>query len=100
MTDDELKVAIAAIKPKTNYTAIVTVAIAVAGFVWGITQYVGDIPKRPEFKAVTDDVTRIRIEMPVVNGKIQRVEESQARVEKAIERVEEKLSDDLPRRRR
>lgn len=100
MTDDELKVAIAAIKPKAPWATLVTVAIAVAGFVWGITQYVGDIPKRPEFKAVTDDVTRIRIELPTMNGKIERVEQSQARVEKAIERVEEKLNDDMPRRRR
>lgn len=98
MTDDELKAAISAIKPKVNWVAIIAGACAIAGSVWGATQYIGDIPKRPEFKAVTDDVMRIRIELPVMNAKLERNDQSQQRMEKAIERIEGKLDERKGRR--
>jgi hypothetical protein len=98
VTDDEIKAVIAELKPRTNWIGFITGAFAIASGIWAATQYFGDIPKRPEFKAVTDDVVRIRIELPVMNAKIERMEQSQARVEQVLERVDDKLADRKGRR--
>ncbi len=65
MTDAELK---SYLKPKTHWGAIVTTALAVAAAVWGATQYLGDIPKRPEFNEVRVDSTHMRLDLETVKG--------------------------------
>lgn len=70
MTDDELK---AYLKPRSHWGAIVTTAIAIGTTVWGITQYLGDIPKRPEFNEVRSDGTHMRLDMEVLKGDVKAV---------------------------
>lgn len=95
MTDDEIK---AFLKPRTHWGALITTALAVAGAVWGATQYLGDLAKRSEVSAIRDEAIRLRLDMATMSGRTERVELSQQRTEKAIERIEGKLDD--PKRRR
>ena len=97
--DDDLKIAIQQLRPRTNWAAIIATAVAVAGAVWTGTQYIGNTVKRDEIKPVTDDIMRIRLELPSMNGRIERVEQSQGRIEKTIDRVEGKIDDGNRKRR-
>ena len=99
-SDDDLKIAIQQLKPKTNWLAIIASSAAVAGAVWTATQYLGNTVKREELAPVKEDITRIRIELPTVSGRVERVEMSQQRVEKTIDRIEEKLDERKDRRGR
>ena len=67
--------------------------------IWTGTQYIGNTVKRDEIKPVTDDIMRIRLELPSMNGRIERVEQSQVRMEKTIDRVEGKIDDGNRKRR-
>jgi len=98
LSDEDLKIAIRELKPRTNWGAIITTALAVAGAVWAATQYLGSTVKREELKPLQDDSFRVRIDITTINGRVERMEQSQQRVEKAVERVEGKL-DDRPGRR-
>jgi hypothetical protein len=95
VTDDELR---HFLKPKTHWGAIITVAIAVGGTVWGITQYLGDIPKRPEFHEVSNDVTRLRLDQEVMKGDVKAIN---IRLEEGFKSMNQKLdSTNDPKRRR
>lgn len=86
MTDDVAK-------KHPNWLAIITGLAGIAGIAWGVAQWAATTPTRKEFNDVRDDMIRVRIELPITNAKIERVEQSQQRVEKAIERVEGKLDE-------
>jgi hypothetical protein len=86
------------IRPKTNWLAIITGLAGVAGIAWGIAQWAATTPTRKEFNDVRDDMIRVRIELPAVNSKIERVEQSQLRIEHAVQRIESKQ--DVAARRR
>jgi hypothetical protein len=92
VTDDEIR---RMLKPKTHWGAIVTTAIAVAGAVWGVTQYLGDIPKRPEFQEVRTDVTRLRLDQETMKGDVKAIN---VRLEEGFKSMGQKL--DEPKRRR
>lgn len=94
MTDDELK---SYLKPKTHWGAIVTTAIAVAGAVWGVTQYLGDIPKRPEFNEVRTDVTKLRLDQEVMKGDVKAIN---VRIEEGFRAVNTKLDSQNDNKRR
>lgn len=70
MTDAELQ---KYLKPRTHYGAMVTVALAVAGAVWGVTQYLGDIPKRPEFNETAKNVTQLRLDQETMKGDVKAI---------------------------
>jgi hypothetical protein len=88
------------LKPRHDWKAIVGVLISAAVLAWGIAKWAATTPTRDEFNLQRDDMVRVRIELPVMSGKIQRVEESQARVEKAVETIGEKLDERRERRGR
>ena len=95
MTDEQIR---DLIKPRTHWGAILGTAIAVASAVWAATSWLQNRADKSAVDRVNDDLIRVRIELPTMNGKIERVEQSQNRMEKALERVEAKL--ETPRRRR
>jgi hypothetical protein len=87
------------LRPKgVNWLAVITSLAGVAGIAWGIAQWAATTPTRKEFNDVRDDMIRVRIELPTINAKVERVEQSQARIEKATERIEAK-QDAAARRR-
>lgn len=92
MTDEELR---RFLKPRTHWGAIITTAIAVAGAVWGATQYLGDIPKRPEFQEVRKDVTSLRLDQETMKGDVKAIN---VRLEEGFKSINQKL-DDAKRRR-
>ena len=95
MTDDDLK---RYLKPKTHWGAIVTTAIAVGTTIWGITQYLGDIPKRPEFNEVSTNVTRLRLDQETVKGDVKAIN---VRLEEGFKSLNQKFdSQNDPKRRR
>lgn len=90
MTDDEIK---SFLKPRTHWGAVITTALAVAASVWGATQYLSDLAKRSEVGAIREEQIRMRLDMSTMSGRTERVELSQQRTEKAIERIEGKLDE-------
>lgn len=94
MTEDELRTYL---KPKSHWGAIVTTAIAVAGAVWGVTQYLGDIPKRPEFDEVRRDVTHLRLDSETTKGDIKAIN---VRLEEGFKAMGAKLDSNDQKRRR
>ena len=90
MTDD--------LRKDHPFLKYLSAALAAGGAVWGITQWLGSRADQGGVEKVKDEQVRIRIEQTVMNGKVERVEQSQQRLEKAVERVESKL-DDRKRRR-
>ena len=77
-------------KKPVNWLAVIASLGGVAGIAWGIAQWAATTPTRKEFNDVRDDMIRVRIELPVLSGKVERVEQSQVRLEKAAERIEAK----------
>ncbi len=86
------------LRPKSHLGAILATAISVAGAAWGASSWLQGRADKPAVERVSDEQVRMRIDQTVMTGKIERVEQSQQRLEKAVERVELKL--DPPRRRR
>jgi hypothetical protein len=87
------------LRPKSNLLAIIGCLAGVAGIAWGIARWAATTPTREEFNASRDEIVRVRLELPVMNARIERVDQSQQRVEKAIERIENK-QDEASRKRR
>jgi hypothetical protein len=85
-------------KKHPNWLAIITSLAGAVGVAWAIAQWAATTPTGKEFNDVRDDMIRVRIELPIVTGKMERVEQSQSRVEKAVERIESK-QDEATRRR-
>lgn len=94
MTDDEIK---RFLRPRTHWGAIVTTAIAVAGAVWGVTQYLGDIPKRPEFNETAKNVTQLRLDQETVKGDIKAIN---VRLDEGFKSLGAKLDANDSKRRR
>jgi hypothetical protein len=65
VTDDELR---KYLKPKTHWGAVVTVAISVAGAVWGGTEYLHSRASEDETKSLQSDVFKVRLDMETVKG--------------------------------
>ena len=86
-------------KRHPNWIAIIGSLAGAVGVAWAIAQWAATTPTRKEFNDVRDDMIRVRIELPIVTGKMERVEQSQSRVEKAVERIESK-QDEATRVRR
>jgi hypothetical protein len=86
------------IKKHPNWWGIVASLGGVLGVGWAIMQWAATTPTRKEFNDVRDDMIRVRIELPIVTGKIERMEQSQSRIEKTAERIEAK-QDEATRRR-
>jgi len=95
VTDEQIR---DLLKPRSHLGAILGTVITVAGAVWAGTTWLQSRADKTTVDRVNDDLIRVRIELPTMNGKIERVEQSQNRMEKALERVEAKLEN--PRRRR
>lgn len=93
MTDEDLK---NYLKPRTHYGAIVTTALAVAGAVWGVTQYLGDIPKRPEFNETAKNVTQLRLDQETMKGDVRAIN---IRLDEGFKSINQKLDDSNKRRR-
>ena len=87
------------LRPPINWLAIIGGLAGAAGLVWGIARWAATTPTREEFNASRDELVRVRLELPVINAKIERVDQSQQRVEKAIERIEVKQDEATKRRR-
>lgn len=100
MTDDEAQKIAAYLKPKEHtFLKWAGAVLAAAGVAWGVAKWAATTPTREEFNQQRDEWVRVRIELPTMNAKIERVEQSQQRQEKAGERIEAKL-DELARKRR
>ena len=76
------------VKRHPNWIAIIGSLAGAIGVAWAVAQWAATTPTRKEFNDVRDDMIRVRIELPIVTGKIERVEQSQNRLEKAAERIE------------
>ncbi len=87
------------IRPRPNWLAIIASLGGVAGICWGIAQWAATTPTRKEFNDVRDDMIRVRIELPTMGAKLERVEQGQNRIEKAVERIEAKQGQEQTRRR-
>lgn len=94
MTDDDIK---RYLKPRTHWGAIVTTALAVAGAVWGATQYLGDIPKRPEFNETAKNVTQLRLDQETMKGDVKAIN---VRLDEGFKALGAKLDANDSRRRR
>jgi len=77
-------------KKHVNWLAIIGGLVGILGTGWAVAQWAATTPTRKEFNDVRDDMIRVRIELPVLSGKVERVEQSQVRLEKAAERIEAK----------
>lgn len=90
MTDEQIR---ELLKPRHDWKAILGVVVGSAGIAWGIAKWAATTPSREEYNQTRDDIVRVRIELPTMTAKIQRVEESQSRIEKAVEQVSNKLDE-------
>jgi hypothetical protein len=70
MTDEELK---RFLKPKTHWGAVVTVAIAVAGAVWGGTEYLHSRASSDDTKALQSDVFKVRLDQETLKGDVKAI---------------------------
>ena len=90
MTDDEIHLLL---KPKHNWTAILGALAGAAGIAWGVARWAATTPTRDEFNQTRDSIVQIRIELPTINAKLERAEQSQQRIEKAVEQMSGKLDE-------
>lgn len=67
MTEGDLK------KPKSHWGAVVTVAIAVAGAVWGGTEYLHSRASNEDTKALQTDVFKVRLDQETAKGDIKAI---------------------------
>jgi len=77
---------------------LIATAIAAGSAVWGATTFLQSRADKGSVDKVSDEQVRIRIDQTVMSGKMERVEQSQERLERAVEKIGSKL--DEPRRRR
>jgi hypothetical protein len=88
------------VKPKgPNWLAIIGGIAGILGTGWAVAQWAATTPTRKEFNDVRDDMIRVRIELPTMGAKLERVEQGQNRIEKAVERIEAKQGLEQTRRR-
>ena len=93
MTDDQIK---NLLKPKTHWGAVVTVAIAVAGAVWGGTEWLHSRASAEDTKTLQSDVFKVRLDQETAKGDIKAIN---VRLDEGFKTMNTKL-DELSNQRR
>lgn len=72
MTDDELKAVIRDMKPRTPW-GVVAAVVAVAGGVWGATQFLGNKVTREEMEKSNNRLWELKVQQTETKGDVSQV---------------------------
>lgn len=94
MTDDEIA---RLVRPKSHWGAVVTVAIAVAGAVWGGTEFLHSRASSDDTKNLQTDVFKVRLDQETMKGEMKAIN---VRLDEGFKSLGAKLDANDSKRRR